>query len=103
MNRSFRGAALALALCTGAMAFAQEPTAREQQLEDLVRSLTERVEQLESRLDQMAPQQEQQTQVRVEQLEETVKQMQEDRPPPVDSEQWKQMSKWVNDSNSLRP
>lgn len=104
MPRSFLVATFGIVSCFCTAAWGQEPTARERQLEDLVRKLTERVDQLESRLDQMAPQQQQQqTQVRVDQLEETVRKIQEDRPPDFDSEQCKEIEKWVKDSTTLRP
>lgn len=104
MNRSFPVVALGIVLCSCVAAWGQEPTARERQLEELVRKLTERVEQLESRLDQIAPQQQQRTQERVDQLEQTVQKIQqEDRPADVDSVNSKEFEKWISDSTTLRP
>lgn len=92
-------------LCwSGDPALAQEPSARERELEALVRSLAKRVDELEARLDQKeGAKVDESTQNRVKQLEQTVQEIKEAQPPAADSEEWKKMRKWVNESSTLRP
>ncbi|MGD2108443.1 MAG: porin [Phycisphaerae bacterium] len=88
--------AVALLVAQPAAAQSDAPTQRERELEDLVRQLLGRVEQLEGRIGQLEG-------TRVQALENSVNQMKEERPPALDSDEWKQMRKWVTDSNTLRP
>jgi phosphate-selective porin OprO/OprP len=79
-------------------------SARERELEDLVRRLNGRLEQLEQRVNELEQgKADRQTEERVGTLEEDVQQIKESKPAPVDPEQWKQMEKWVNDPHTLRP
>ncbi len=107
MNRVFAVVFLsvaALAFCPGATALAQPPSARERELEELIRKLAQRVEQLETRLSRIeATKAESRTQARVEQLEQSVQQIKEERPPAADSEEWTRIKKWVNEGGTLRP
>lgn len=83
---------------------AQEPSARERELEKLVRRLSDKVDQLESRLGKIeAKGSTGVTESRVEELERSVQQINEARPPAADSEEWRKISKWANDSNTLWP
>ena len=50
MNRVASVMSAAILFAAGSLVIAQEPSARERELEDLVRRLSERVDQLESRL-----------------------------------------------------
>ena len=84
------------ACCAGPAAAQDEPSKREQELEALVRRLADRVEQLEARLGRLEG-------TRVQELEEKVEQIKEERPPAVDSDEWKEMRKWVTDPNTVRP
>jgi phosphate-selective porin OprO/OprP len=95
---------LAVAFCPGVSAVAQQPSARERELEELIRRLADKVERLESRLSQIEETKaDRDTAARVEQLEQIVQQIKEDRPPAADSEEWTKMKKWANDSSTLRP
>ena len=104
MNRVVPLITFALVSGLGVSAVGQQPSTRERELEELVRKLVERVEQLESRLSKVEESQvERSTEARVEQLERNVEQIRADRPPPVDSEEWARIKKWVNEGNTLRP
>lgn len=86
----------------GAIAQDQPATAREQQLEDLVRSLSQRVEQLEKRLNQMSgsAQGEAGTQAKIADLQTTVEELKKQQPT---AEEWASMKKWTSDPLTLRP
>ncbi len=84
-------------------AWAQQPTEREQELEDLVRKLNERVESLENRLSALEGKKaDAGTEVRVQELEKSVEQIKQERPPPADSKEWQAYKDWVNDPKALR-
>ena len=85
----------------GVPALAQQSTARERELEDLVRKLSEKVDRLEQRLDRLDAQGD--TPQRVEQLEQSVRQIKDSRPPAEDSQEWAQIKKWATDGSTLRP
>ena len=95
MKRSFPVRSLlivAVVLSPCVSVFAQQPSARERELEDLVRQLSAKVEELESRLNRLeeaSPDRD--TETRVEALEQTVQQIKEERPPAADSEEWTQI------------
>ncbi len=96
------GAVLVL-LMAGASAVAQAPTARERELEDLVRRLSDRIDTLEKRLDQVEGAGHAGTaQSRIEALEQ-VNSIKSSRPPSVDSAEWKKIREWVNDPATMRP
>ena len=83
---------------------AQTPTARERELEELVRKLGAKVEQLEARIGKVeGATSDAVTQDRVQKLEERVETMKSTTPPPVDTEQWARIDKWMNDGSTLRP
>lgn len=83
------------------------PSAREQQLEELVRRLIDRVEQLERRVDVL---QDGATRgdvdadgdagAKIRQLETTVEELKQNQPTP---EQWAAVQKWATDPLTLRP
>ena len=104
MNRIISAFFLAAVSCSGVAAFGQQPSARERELEDLVRRLSDKVDQLESRLSKVeGTSGDATTAARVEQLEESVQQIKSERPPAADSEEWAKIKKWVNDDSTLRP
>ena len=79
----------------------QAPSPREQQLEELVRSLSQRVEQLEHRLNELqsdpaAPG----TNAKIAELQSTVEEMKKQQPSP---EEWASVKKWTSDPLTLRP
>ena len=97
-------------MCFGIVIFASSPvaaqdaSARERELEALVRRLSDKVDQLESRLGKLeAMRSSGPTEARVEELERSVREISQARPPAADSEEWKQISQWVNDSSTLWP
>jgi phosphate-selective porin OprO/OprP len=93
-----------VALAHVASAQETDRSARERELEQLVRQLSDRVEQLERRLNQMdASKTDRTTEQRVQQLEDSVQQLEAEQPPAADSEEWAQMRKWVSDPGTLRP
>jgi len=82
----------------------EQPTARERELEDLVRKLTGHVKRLESRLDKVEGKTSgNATEERVKKLEQRVETIDNARPPDVNSEEWAKIRKWVDDSTTLRP
>jgi phosphate-selective porin OprO/OprP len=90
--------------CSSTTSLAQDPTARERELEELVRNLADRIDQLESRLGQLkGTKTAGNTEARVEQLEQSIQQIKNERPPDVNSEEWTKIKKWVNDGTTLRP
>jgi len=94
--------AIVMVACSGA--WAQQPTDRERELEELVRKLNQRVEALEGRLNALeGGKADAGTEARVEQLEQSVEQIKQSQPPAADSEEWKAMKEWVNDPMTLRP
>ncbi len=104
VNRILPSLIMGFVCLTSAPTLAQEPSARERELEEMVRKLAEKVDRLESRLDAAEGKKPStDTAARVEQLEKSVQQIKEERPPAEDSEEWSKIRKWVNDSNSLRP
>lgn len=85
-------------------AAAQEPSARERELAELVRKLSARVDELESRLNRMEEVgADPDTQARIEDLQRDVAQIRETTPASEDSEEWETVRKWMNDPNMLRP
>lgn len=89
---------------SGGVVAAQQPTARERELEDLVRKLGGKVDELESRLRKLeGGDAVTDTQARVKKLEESVESIRNTSPPSLDSEQWAKINKWVNDGATLRP
>ncbi len=104
MNRIFSTIFVAVLGCGITTATAQEPSARERELEELVGKLGDKVDQLESRLGQVeGTQSAGGTEARVEQLEQSVQQIKSGRPPSEDSEEWTKIRKWVNDGSTMRP
>ena len=100
----FMAAAAWLSVAGPAKAQSGQPSARERELEDLVRRLSQRVEQLEERLGALEQAKaDRVTETRVQELEESVQQIKDERPPAPDSEEWAQMRKWVSDKSTLRP
>ncbi len=90
--------------CSSASVMAQDKTARERELEDLVRNLADKVDQLESRLGQVeGVKSVGNTEARVEQLEQSIQKIKSERPPDVNSEEWAKIKKWVDDGTTLRP
>jgi len=103
MNRIFASIFVTVFFCASTAAQAQEPSARERELEDLVRKLADKVDKLESRLDQMdTGETTESTTARVEQLEQSIQKINNERPPALDSEEWIKIRKWVNDGSTLR-
>ena len=101
-------------LIQSAVAQSSTPSAREQELEDLVRQLLQRVDRLESRVKELEntkggvvtkarAEELEQTVARVQELEQTVEQIKEERPPPAESEEWTTMRQWFSDKSTLRP
>lgn len=104
MNRTLSVISVALFFCATTSVMAQQPTARERELEDLVRTLADKVDRLESRLGQVETSTGSgNTTARVEQLEQSVQQIKNSRPPAADSKEWLKIKKWVNDGSTLRP
>ena len=84
--------------------FAQEPTARERQLEELVHKLSAKVEQLEARLDKLEDTAgNRATEARVAQLEENIEQIKKEGPPAPDSREWARIREWASNDLSLQP
>ena len=104
VNRVASVTSAAILFAAGSLVIAQEPSARERELEDLVRRLSERVDQLESRLSRIeGTEGGRDTKARVEKLEQRVQQIRDERPPAAESGEWARMRKWVNDGSTLRP
>jgi phosphate-selective porin OprO/OprP len=100
------GVALASVFLVAQPVMAQSDTssAREQELAELVRTLSQRVEQLEQRLSELEQTKaDRTTETRVQELEASVEQIKEERPPAADSEEWALMRKWLTDKSTLRP
>ena len=84
--------------------FAQEPTARERQLEELVHKLSAKVEQLEARLDKLEDTAgNRATEARVTQLEENIEEIKKEGPPAPDSQEWARIREWASNDLSLQP
>lgn len=99
----FNTLTVVLILSSGA-ALGQQPTARERELEDLIRNLASKVEQLETRLANIERAgATTSTADRVEKLEQSVRQIRAERPPAADTESWARINKWVGDDKTLRP
>ena len=104
VNRITPVISAAIVFAAASLVIAQEPSARERELEDLVRRLSERVDKLESRLSRIeGTKAGRDTEARVEKLEQGIQQIHEERPPAAESEDWAKMRKWVNESSTLRP
>lgn len=104
MRRFIPVISLAIMLGPRVFATAQQPSAREHELEDLVRKLAEKVEELETRLSRLEKtKSERDTEARVQQLEQSVQKIQEDRPPAADAAEWNKIRKWVNNDSTLWP
>ncbi|MFQ5495245.1 MAG: porin [Phycisphaerae bacterium] len=104
MNRIFSVVLVTVLGCVSTAAMAQEPSARERELEELVRKLADKVDRLESRLGQVEETKAAgDTEARVEQLEQSVRKIKDERPPAADAEEWTKIRKWVNDSSTLWP
>ncbi len=89
MNRArfavlLKVSAIVMVACSGA--WAQQPTERERELEDLVRNLNQRVEALENRLSALeGGKAGAGTEARVQKLEQSVQQIKQSQPPSSDS------------------
>ena len=95
----------AIVMLACSSAWAQQPSERERELEDLVRKLNDRVEALEDRLNAMDGKKVDagdSTETRVQELEKSVEQIKQERPPPVDSKQWQAFKDRVNHPMALR-
>ncbi len=89
---------------TSGLASAQEPSARERELEELIRKLSIKVEQLETRIDQIeGAKSAGTTEARVEQLEKSVETIKNTHPLTVDPEELARIREWVNDPLAMRP
>ena len=82
----------------GASVSAQEPSARERQLENLVRKLSDKVDKLESRISEL----EGSTDQRVEKLEQDVEKIGQAPPPDLNSKEWQRVKQWASNDLSLR-
>lgn len=115
VSRIFTGIPLmvsVVALCPFVSAHAQQPSAREKELEELVRRLSDKVDQLESRLGQLEKskagrpatpsESTKATEKRVEQLEKSIAEIKKEG-RQVSSEEWLKIRKWVDQGSTLRP
>lgn len=102
VNRLFVVILLTVTNCPGSSALGQQPSGRERELEELVRTLSDKVEQLESRLDRLeAGGTDAATVERVGRLEHSVKQIEESRPSDADSAEWKKLKKWAASGTAM--
>lgn len=103
MDRNLTAILIVAVSLAGATVSAQQPSARERELEELVRNLSRRVDALESRLSQLEGGGERDTGSRLEQLEQNVQQIKEQRPPDRDSKEWAKIRQWTDSGDTLRP
>ncbi len=104
MNRVVPIIVLAMTFCPGKSAVAQQPPARERELEDVISKLADKVDRLESRLAQVeGTNTTNETEARVETLEQSIQQIKEERPLAADSEEWTKARKWFSDGSTLWP
>ena len=104
LRPSIAAAVCAMLAAGPATAQPQTPTARERELEDLVRTLNQRLEHLEQRVVELeSGKADRQTEARVQDLEQSVQQIREEPPAAIDPQRWAKMEKWFEDSHTLRP
>ena len=81
----------------------QSESSREQQLEELIRQLSDKVQALEARVNELEQgKADRATEERVQELATNVEQIRQQQ-PPADAEEWAKLRQWVTDSKTLRP
>ncbi len=104
MIRIFVAMSLAVVFCTCSAAVAQEPTAREHELEELVHKLIDKVDRLESHVNELEgkPSDQGVSPQRLKAIEDSVAQLKQEQPATVDAQTWEKVKKLVGNELTMR-